>query len=357
VLSMDVRARDAMLNTADLAGSWSSHYRDRETGRPISLVDHPYLTLLGNRGDTFNPATNKYEAFPDCGGDCKTPNFSDSAHQPAFNYLPYLLTGDYYQLEELQFWTMYNLFQSNPGYRETSKGLFNRDQVRGQAWSMRTLGEAAYITPDDDPLKPQFQQFLANNLDWYNKTYTDNAGANKLGVLTNGYAIVYDNGIGLAPWQDDFFTQAIGHVSDLGFTKAQDLLRWKTRFAIGRMSDPEYCWIMAAVYSMKVRPSATADLYATFGEAYRATVPPGFGDLACGSAAMAAKLGLKIGEMPGYAYGSTGYPSNLQPALAYAAEVGGSAGAAAWQVFDARPVKPDYSSNPQFAIVPRKAVP
>lgn len=357
VLSMDVRARDAMLNTANLAGSWSSHFRDRDTGRPISLADHPYMTLLGNRGDTFNPATGKYEAFPDCGGDCKSPNFSDSAHQPAFNYLPYLLTGDYYQLEELQFWTMFNLFQSNPGYRETSKGLFNRDQVRGQAWSMRTLGEAAFITPDDDPLKPQLKQFLDNNLDWYNKTYTDNANANRLGVLTNGYAIVYDDSIGLAPWQDDFFTQAIGHVSDLGFSKAQSLLRWKAHFAIGRMTDPEYCWIMGAVYSMKVRSSATADLYPTFGEAYRATVQPGFADLACASPAMATKLGLKTGEMTGYAYGATGYPSNLQPALAYAAEVGGSAGSAAWQVFDARPVKPDYSSDPQFAIVPRKPVP
>ena len=355
VLSMDQRAKDAMLGTANLAGSWSAHYRDRVTGRPVSLLDHPYMTLLGNRGDTVNPATGQSEAFPDCVSDCGNPNSADSAHQPGFSYLPYLLTGDFYHLEELQFWTMYNLFQSNPGYRENIKGLFNRDQVRGQAWSMRTLAEAAFITPDSDPLKSQFQQFLANNLDWYNKTYAGNTAANKLFVLTNGYAFAYDNNLGLAPWQDDFFTQSIGHVADLGFTKALPLLKWKTRFAIGRMLDSQYCWILGAIYSMKVRATATSDLYATFGEVYRANAPAGVDGLACASPEMAAKLGLRVGEMTGYAFGETGYPSNLQPALAYAADVNGREGVAAWKVFDARPVKPDYSGSPQFAIVPRRS--
>lgn len=355
VLSMDQRAKDAMLGTASLAGSWSSHFRDRVTGRPVSLVDHPYMTLLGNRGDTINPATGQAEAFPDCVADCSNPNFADSAHQPAFSYLPYLLTGDYFHLEELQFWTMYNLFQSNPGYRENGKGLFNRDQVRGQAWSMRTLAEAAFITPDSDPLKPQFQQFLTNNLDWYNQTYSNNATANKLSVITSGYAVVYDDGLGLAPWQDDFFTQAIGHVADLGFAKAAPLLSWKSRFPIGRMTDPEYCWILGAVYSMKVRATATGDLYPTFGEAYRASAPAGVANLACASPEMATKLGLRLGEMTGYAYGETGYPSNMQPALAYAADIGGASGLAAWKVFNARAIKPDYSGSPQFAIVPRRA--
>ncbi len=355
VLSMDQRAKEAMLGTANLAGSWSSHYRDRVTDRPVSLLDHPYMTLLGNRGDTVNPATGLPEAFPDCPADCSNPNFADSAHQPGFSYLPYLLTGDFYHLEELQFWTMYNLFQSNPGYRENIKGLFNRDQVRGQAWSMRTLAEAAFITPDTDPLKPQFQQFMANNLDWYNKTYTDNPSANRLSVITSGYAVVYDDNLGLAPWQDDFFTQAIGHVADLGFPKATSLLAWKSRFPIGRMTDSDYCWILGAVYSMKVRATPTSDLYASFGEAYRASAPAGVAGLACASSEMATKLGLRIGEMIGYAYGETGYPSNLQPALAYAADAGGSAGLAAWKVFNARKIKPDYSASPQFAILPRRS--
>jgi hypothetical protein len=49
----------------------------------------------------------------------------------------------------------------------------------------------------------------------------------------------------------------------------------------------------------------------------------------------------------------SGYPSNLQPALAYAADVLGDAGKKAWAQFMARSVKPNYGTGPQFAIVPR----
>lgn len=353
LLSMDPRAKEVTLGTADLAGSWSSHYRDRVTGKPVSLKDYPYMTLLGRSGDTFNPVTKKSEAFPGCGGDCKTPQEADTAHQPAFSYVPYLVTGDVYHLEELQFWTMHALFQSNPGYRENVKGLLNWDQVRGQAWSMRNLAEAAYITPDNDPLKPQFKQFLANNLDWYNGTYTNNAKANKLGIITNGFALEYDNKTAIAPWQDDFFTQAIGRVAELGFDQARPLLAWKAKFPISRMTSPEYCWIMGAAYTVKVRSKADAEFFTSPGEVYSASTSPEIASLRCASPEMANVLKLKPGEMTGYSDGSAGYPSNMQPALAYSADAGGVAGKKAWAVFNARKVKPDYSSSPGFAIVPR----
>lgn len=69
------------------------------------MIDYPYATILGNFGDTFNPTTRKYEAFPSCAAAsaCATANAHDTSHQPAFAYLPYLVTGDYYCLEELQF--------------------------------------------------------------------------------------------------------------------------------------------------------------------------------------------------------------------------------------------------------------
>jgi hypothetical protein len=228
----------------------------------------------------------------------------------------------------------------------------------GAAWALRTISEAAYITPDKDPLKSQFATFVDNNLDWYNTNYTNNADANSLGVLTNGYAVVYNTegpNTGLAPWQDDFFTQAVGHAAELGFAKAKALLDWKARFPISRMTDPGYCWISGAVYSMKVRDSAASPLYSHIGQAYKATFPGSFASLPCAGAEMAANLGLKIGEMTGYSYSNTGYPSNMQPALAYSADSGADNGGDAWKVFMSRNVKPDYEKGPQFAIIPRTA--
>jgi hypothetical protein len=355
LLSMDQRAKEVTLGSADLAGSWSAHYRDKKTDRPISLKNYPYMTIVGNPGDTYNPATKLHEKFPVCATStaCATPNTHDTAHQPAFAYLPYLVTGDYYYLEELQFWAMYNVFSSNPGYRDNVKGLVRDDQVRGQAWSMRTLAEVTYITPDNDPLKADFQGILAYNLDWYNANYTNNAGANKLGVLVNGNAMAYDGGRGMAPWQDDFFTSAIGHAAELGFDGAKSLLDYKAKFAIMRMTDPGACWIDGSIYAFNIRDTTTGPFYTTMEQAYKANHTPQFAALECGSAAMASSLGLAVGEMTGYSTSAMGYPSNMQPALAYGADVGAATGKSAWAIFAARAKKPDYSSQPQFNIVPR----
>jgi hypothetical protein len=354
LLSMDKRAREVTLGTADLSGSWSSHYRDKNTDRPVSLADYPYMTILGRSTDTQNPVTKKYEAFPACAGAslCDTPNTHDSSHQPALAYLPYMLTGDYYYLEELEFWAMWNAFSSNPGYRQAAKGLFQPDQVRGQAWSLRTAAEAAFIVPDQDSLKQTFVNIVSNNLDWYNTNYTNNSAAT-LGALTHGYAMAYNGGTGLAPWQDDFFTSAVGHAAELGFTKANALLAWKAQFPIQRMIGAGACWIDGSIYAMTVRDTATSPFYATIGQAYAASHTPLIGALACASTEMAAALGLKLGEMTGYSDTPTGYPSNMQPALAYSADTGGADGQRAWSVFMGRSVKPNYSSAPQFAIVPR----
>ncbi len=355
LLGMDPRAREMTMGTADLAGSWSMHYRDRRTGLPVSLLDFPYMTLVGNPGDTRNPATGKSEMFPACvrRGACDTPNQHDISHQPAFSYLPYLLTGDYFHLEELQFWAMYDVFNSNPGYRDASKGLLRPEQVRGQAWALRTLGEAAYITPDTHPLKRHFARILDDNLDWYNASYADNPQANRLGAIVNGYAMAYHDKRGLAPWQDDFFTAAVGHLAELGFAKARPLLRWKAAYPVMRMTGDGMCWIHGAMYSMIVRDNERAPFFTTIGDAYRASVTPEMAALPCAGPDMASALKLRVGEMTGYSSGDSGYPSNMQPALAYAADALGEPGRKAWRRFMARSVKPDYGLGPQFAIIPR----
>jgi len=355
LLSMDQRARNVALGTADLSGSWSAHYRDKQTGYPVSVIDYPYMTVLGRAGDAYNRPMKRNEAFPPCASAdlCATPFTKDTAHQPNFAYLPYLVTGDYYYLEELQFWTMWSVFSSNPYYREFEKGLVHPDQVRGQAWSLRTLAESAYITPDTHPLKDHFLRVLDSNLTWFNSTYiNNNVTGNALGIITNGYSIVYDDGKGIGPWQDDFFTSAVGHAAELGFTKAEDLLRWKAQFPIQRMVGQGVCWIGGAIYSMRVRESKTSPLFTTIAQAYKASSPD-YTTLACGSKEMATSLKLAVGEMAGYSTSPIGYPSNMQPALAYAANVGGTDGKKAWAVFMARTNKPDYSKSAQFAIVPR----
>lgn len=385
LLSMDNRAKKATLGTGDLAGSWPIHYRDKVTDLPVSIATYPYMTLLGGVSDAYNPVAKRSEAFPACGGDCTTTFKPDSSHQPSMAYLPYVVTGDYYYLEELQFWATYNLVMPNPYYRSHEKGLVKSDQVRGQAWSLRTLGQVAYITPDSHPMKKYFVDRVGYNIDWYNATYSVGK-PNNLGVIDGtgqyaGGAVVYNTPsgtrTGVGPWQDDFFTWSVGHLVELGYTSARPLLDWKAKFPIERIIGTGYCWIDGATYALAIRPTATSPAYATIGEAYRATMRKADGtplvnstgqsylDLPCASQAMAdwrtqydkdrsiARSAWKIGEMDGYATSAMGYPSNMQPAIAVAATSGVPNARTAWDMFIKRPVKPDYSVSPQFAIVPR----
>ncbi len=350
LLSMDQRMKDVALGMSEAAGTWSTHYRDKVSGRPVSLAQYPYMSAMYSK-DTVNPATKVNEAFPDCPAAlCSTPTRADTSHQPGFSYVPYLVTGDYYHLEELQFWANWSSFYNYTPYREAGKGLIHSDQVRGQAWSMRTLAEVAYITPDNDPQKAHFAKIVNNNIDWYTNMYPNNPAGNKLGVITHrGFS--YNEGKGIAPWQDDFFTQAIGHAVELGFTNAQPLLAWKAKFVVDRVAGSGFCWIQAPAYSLNVTSSSTAPLYTSIGQVYQASFDSTFTKLSCASAAMGTNLKLRTGETVG-SQSTDGAQAHMQPALAYAAGVNAN-GPKAWSMFAARPYKPAFATSPQFAIVPR----
>ncbi len=351
LLSMDQRMKNISLGMSELAGGWSSHYRNKNTDRPVTLAEYPYMTIIAKDSDTLNRTTKKEEAFPDCPSTlCASPMKADTAHQPAFSYLPYLVTGDYYHLEELQFWANFSSFYGSPGYRQNVKGLVKADQVRGQAWSLRTIAEAAYITPDNDPQKTILTAIVNNNIDWYNTNYTNNPAANKLGVLDHG-SLSYAGGNGVAPWQDDFFTNSIGRLVELGYTRAQPLLAWKSKFVVDRMAGDGFCWIEASMYGMKIRDSATSPIYSTIAQVYQANNPAEFLQFACASQEMATSLGLKVGAMLEYAT-ADGAQAIMRPALAYSAGVQ-SKGQQAWLQYQARPFQPDFAVQPQYAIVPR----
>ncbi|MGF6272003.1 hypothetical protein ABIB38_000345 [Massilia sp. UYP11] len=375
LLSTDVRARDAMMAAAEGSGSWSVHLRDERTGYPVR-TDTPANRDISTH---MNLAHKGPLPVPRCAGKnlCKTPYTNDTAHQPSLAYLPYLLTGDYYYLEELQFWAATNPLGTDPANSGKGQGLVRWQQLRGQAWSLRTLGHAAYITPDAHPLKAYFTKQLDNNLAFYHATYV--AGRpNKLGVYDGSGegAFRVKNS---APWQDDFLTWSFGHLAELGFAKATPILRWKAAYPVGRMTAPGFCWTEGAAYFLKFRPDdkERGPLYDSFAELYRANYdrdsyrkddgkrashPDGarFIDQPCASQAQADWL-TKVyrrtwtpGRMSGYADSPMGFPANMQPALAVAATSGIDNAAEAWKRFDARADKPDYARAPQWAIVPRR---
>lgn len=383
LISMLKDAKDATLNQGNLGGSWSMHHRDRNTDRVLSFADFPYFATIGTSNDAYNPVTKKSEKAPSTVTNTNS-NYADVSHHPDQAFVPYLVTGDVYYLEELQFWAMYCVIHKNPSanYRNNASGRVREDQLRAQGWALRSLAHAGYICPDWMN-KSEFVRLLKSNVDWYDSTYTNNPAA-KLGIISHGpsslnYEIVKGEGItGYAPWQDDHFTASVGRAVELGFEFARPLFNYKAKFTVARMyGEAGTCFTQGSAYRLKVK-EPNGPIFDTYLQCYQGTWSPEILQVAaegkCISQEMADAYnrfpqwaednnrttqdgvngGAKIGDMAALASTNIGYPSCLQQAVAYCATHAVKNGVNAWDVFDGRTVKPtNYGSGPQFAIVPR----
>lgn len=372
ILSNDQNARTTTLNQGDLAGSWSVHRRDKATGQIISLTTNPtyhpdYLPA------NVNTNTNH----------CK----ADTSHQPDMWFLPYLTTGDMYYKDEGVFYGIFNAFMQNRDKREQAKGLVHAAQLRGQAWCMRTLAHLAWLLPTGAQ-KTEMEFMFKSNVDYYLNRYVNGGKPEaRLGVIIHQFEniigeVTYGYQNVLKVWMDDFFTQAIGRAVELGFKECLPLLAAKSKYTAGRLyGAPGYHWQMASAYVHRVRLRGNDSPYFhTLKEVFEATMSPAVIAAAAASPTVSNKAvsdawaghntwalsnsntrslwmdGVSnpaIGDLDGYSDSATGYPSNLQPAIAYCASYNTYNADAAWAVFNARTVKPYYGSAPEFAIIPR----
>ncbi|MGH8114640.1 MAG: hypothetical protein ACREPS_06275, partial [Rhodanobacteraceae bacterium] len=379
IVDPDVRAYNWMLANTDALGAYSIHYRDQATGWPISIQKHPYATLVGwsdaaaiAKQQNAKGAAYQGDLLPPP-GNTGNPNQWDNAHQPAESYVPYMVTGSYYYMSELAFGASQNELWSDDVYRGYAKGLIDQShsQVRGKAWTLRNMANAAWLLPDDYPLKAEFNADVENSLADWNTKYTNNPSpANSLHVTAD--STVPYNGA-LAPWQHNFLTWSAGHAAELGFAGAAQFRDWLAQFEIGLMTDWQanptqgYCWLEASAYTIVAKNSA-GNWLPSYTAMYAATFPTLVG-LSCNTPAMVATMAKlpgnpnpgRVGEMYGYAFSATGYPANLQIALATAADTGLPNAQTAWGIFDSRSVKPlppndpAYNDYPNFALWPRSA--
>ncbi|MCK5922375.1 MAG: hypothetical protein KAG66_15625, partial [Methylococcales bacterium] len=219
---------------------------------------------------------------------------------------------------------------------------------------------AAYITPDKHPLKNYFLKRVDHNLDYYNQTYALNKKANKFHIIDN--FMINNHERHGKWWMDDFFTWTSKQLVDLDFNKARPIFEWKAQSPIARLTDPGFCWVYASAYLLNFRDSSTGPLYSDMKELYRKNFPSAVTALPCGSSGMitannssSSAMGKlsKSKEMVGYSKSATGFPANMQPAIAAAADSTLPNAQKAWYIFDDRAAKPVYNDYPNWAIIPR----
>jgi hypothetical protein len=331
----DPRAWRAVMINGYAAGRYGTHYRDETTNRPLSFASYPNL-VMGSGSAVNDIGGASTGAFTPAATGAAPPTYA-SSHHPSMGYLAYLLSGWNYFAEETQLLATANYLKQPDRTRQFSAGVFETitgsNTTRGAAWALRTLAQAATVTPDDDPLRAQFVASVDANVQYYHAKYVAQPN-NPLG-LVQPYSDYYPgNGVWTsAPWMDDFFTAASGWLKELQVAssanapKLDAFLAWKYRSVVGRLGGQggdAIAYPYGTQYTVPYAPSETADWrtgtgpwYASWGDAARAA------NLATTAAAGAPLVS-------GYAGDPTSYWGNLMPALAYAVDHNAAGAAEAW---------------------------
>jgi hypothetical protein len=332
LISQDARALRAMLAIADAAAGVPIHFRDKATDLPVSLEDHPGIAISAERAaprDAMPVASNSL-----------SPWNPDLSHQGSFAYLPYLITGDLFYQEEIAFWATFNLMAIYPGYRGHGQGLINAEQIRGQAWALRSLGEVARALADAHPMKRYFQKRLTDNLNWYAQRHADpeKSGVSPLGCLIQG-----DMPTKTAPWQDDFMTLVVAQLAENEEPGAAAYLRSIGRCTTERwLHEPEgFCRWKSAGYWIEIR-HRDGRFMQDWPEVFRANWP----DIKDCRANQ---------TFDGYPGSPSGYVAYALAALAVAADAAlpGADAAYAWLSEQTPDMKKMQAEDPTWAIVPR----
>ena len=163
-------AQDAayVLAHGEQAASWPMHLREPEGGRHSGVGAGRYTSLderpkfwFDNRGED-HPKGRTNIAYALWGKGVPVP---DIAHQPSLAFIPYLLTGDRYFMDEMVFWANFCLIASYE--HGGSQGLIHHNELRGMAWAVRNLTDAAAFAPDKSSVKTYLTKKLENNLAWF----------------------------------------------------------------------------------------------------------------------------------------------------------------------------------------------
>jgi hypothetical protein len=220
----------ALMAQAEASGSVPFHFRDERTSAPVSFLKHPAVSWYYlPQGKDWVRSSNTIRRSD---GKTVCPWTFDAGHYPALSYVPYLLTDDPYFLEELQFeatevlgWTSYDR-----GVQR--KLVVSPGQTRTFAWSLRSIFQAARVSPDNPPSwlnsRAYWKQILQDNLSFFMGQY-----------VRSPYKVVQNFSsatcVGLyAPWQEEFLAFILGWAVLMGFDDWRPAFEWKFKSTYAR---------------------------------------------------------------------------------------------------------------------------
>ena len=423
----DWRMRQMSLGMADLAGAFPANLREGDPTKRLSRADPTGLSPETGLGHvvsitdrqtltTYTEALLSYgytkpaDAVKIVGPlDTAQPWSFGTAHVPAPFFVPFLLTGDPYYLEEMYMWAGFSAAQSlddpaHPDGRgpDGTYGAIN-GELRGSAWIGRSRAEIAFIAPDGAPEKAYFTYLMNDAIArmegvfaisgtpydgtamkaWGATTgdpWTQNFGpfATKAPVMQNWESAgapgaksqteasiaenvnlgVYNAGaVGsfTSPWMQWYVQYAIGREAELGFA-AGPLQVYSGAYPVGLVNNSGQPW-MVNVYQMPVE-QATGGFLANW-PAVIGTLTPQY--LSPTGVLVNPTTGTPTGRANGPSafaadLGVEGYPLYLLGGMAMLDDAGAPGAAQAWSWMKANvetPAAAGLAAAPKWAIVPR----
>jgi hypothetical protein len=303
----------------------------------------------------------------------------DVAHEGEYAYIPYLITGDWYFLEELYQWAANAVAVSDPGNinwgRNGSWGIISyAAQTRGIAWGLRELTHAAVMAPDGTPEKAYYIQKLNNNIavregnaaltngsfydpspnsvwTWGRTKFSRGLNPSPLGLPNppDEYASKDDMAASVeypdSPMMYGYLMLVYGHMKELGFP-IDAVQQHLAKYFINAAANPSYNpWLMG-MYRVPGTQLSDHQYFQTWSA------------LKQGYVATAQALTAWPNNGSDDSNISHGYPHIAKAAASFTVGLtdGGYTGQAAWNWLNANVgYQSSVPSNPRWAIIPRTA--
>jgi len=348
----DSRAYNSVLANTEALNSYPIVWNDSSTNSPILISSFPTWTLNGaGAGGAYSWSAG--------------PLTWELNHHGSGGYLAYLITGDYYYLETMEYQgnLMFLCIQAARG-NGTDRLIYT--ETRGVAWATRTLGQSAGISPTT--VASDQGDLLNWNANWWRDrqiTY----GNDDLGYFFTYGAVwpgtAYGNGDD-APWMHHFWMQAMGYASDLepladmtNFNAARDHYYAGVVGILGGNGADNFCFTKAGDYKINISSVNTVDpsfWHDTWGEVYIGTY--GVDNTTCGNTLEQPDPSRAATAPAAAAEGQWG---NLLPAIAYAVEDGATGAADSWARLTGATnwseiENAGFESTPIWGIYPRSVV-
>lgn len=261
------------LAQADAAGSVPWHFLDPATGTYVQVDRHPKLwtDYRGGQWDTkglTQPIDGEGTGW-----------LWDNSHQPELSYIPYLMTGSRYRLDQLNAQAAASIVAMWPTARQDGQGLVvnNIEQVRGRAWAFRDILEAAFIDPDDAPLLGYFRQVVRNCIAFLQAEARARTKGEAYGWFRDIGPFPNEGGV-TSPWMQDFLGSTLVLAATQEVPGARELVVWQAHFLAGRFlaADKGFPPRNGTAYRLNMYPVTEDAPYLTWREIQADSLAHGF---------------------------------------------------------------------------------